>query len=208
IFSIQRDRGQKVSTSIISSKLSISNAAASEMMKILHKEGYLIHEKYRGVELTQKGKKLALSIIRRHRLWELFLIKTLGLSWSQVHDEAEELEHYTSDNLLEQIERFLKYPKFDPHGDPIPNSSGEMPKIPSLISLKDGMEGKRYRIARVIHDSRELMEYLTELGIRINIIVEVEKKLSVDNSIYIKMNNKSYYISEKVSNNIFVEAIA
>ena len=123
-----------MSTAFLADKLEVSNAASTDMVKRLNTQGLLRYEKYKGVELTDQGEKLALRTIRRHRLWETFLINTLGLSWSEVHEEAEVLEHQTSDFLIDKIDQFLDYPEFDPHGDPIPSKDGKIPEIPDAIS--------------------------------------------------------------------------
>lgn len=109
-----------VTTSQMAQELDVSNAAISDMAKKLSSEGLITYEKYKGMELTSKGEKMALKVIRRHRLWELFLMKILGLNWSEIHDEAENLEHHSSDFLIDKIDEYLGYPEFDPHGHPIP----------------------------------------------------------------------------------------
>ena len=146
IYSLNSTHGENVSTSQVAQKLEITNAATSEMARKLAKLGYLNYEKYKGVELTEKGRKVALQIIRRHRLWEVFLINVLGMSWSEVHDEAEKLEHNTSETLINKIDEHLDFPEFDPHGHPIPNKFGEFPKLPKLVNLINAEVGKKYKI--------------------------------------------------------------
>jgi DtxR family Mn-dependent transcriptional regulator len=128
IYKIAIDNDSNVSTANLAEKLSVTNAATSDMAKKLAKAGYIIYEKYKGIRLTTRGKKEALKIIRRHRLWESFLIETLGLNWGEVHEEAEKLEHQTSDFLIDKIDEYLDYPQFDPHGEPIPTKLGRIPE--------------------------------------------------------------------------------
>lgn len=207
IYNIKKSGDEKVSTYDLAAKLEISNAATSEMAKKLGEQGLIVYEKYKGVDLTNDGQKIALGIVRRHRLWELFLIQTLGLSWGEVHDEAERLEHHTSDFLLNRIDKFLNYPEFDPHGDPIPDKNGEMPELPECISLKDTSVGKKYKVIRVDHQSNEVMEYFSQLGIELYKEIEVVNKLSFDNSIFIRINDKVHTFSERVADKLSVVPI-
>jgi DtxR family Mn-dependent transcriptional regulator len=159
------------------------------------------------MELTSKGEKLALKVIRRHRLWELFLIQVLGLSWSEVHDEAENLEHSTSDFLIDKIDEFLGYPKFDPHGDPIPQKNGTIPKTPEVIELRKAEVGKKYKIGRVNDSSSDLINYLTKIGIKLAKEIEIVEKLSFDNSVIVKIDTKNHSLSEIVASNVFLERL-
>ncbi len=197
--------GGGATTSSLSEELEVSNAAISDMAKKLSDEGLINYAKYKGIELTRPGKKIALTVIRRHRLWELFLIKVLGLSWSEVHDEAEKLEHSTSDFLLDKIDDFLGNPKVDPHGDPIPQKDGSMPTMPELISLHESEIGKKYRIGRVRDKSTELMNYLTKIGIELFKEIKIVDKLSFDNSVIIKVDSINHSLSEFVASHIFIE---
>ncbi len=204
IYHFTNKHGERVSTSSIAEALQISNAAISDMAKKLSEKGLLDYQKYKGLELTNEGRQMAMKVIRRHRLWELFLIKVLDLSWDEVHDEAEILEHHTSDFLIDKIDNFLQHPLFDPHGDPIPDEHGNLPEIPEVRSLSDCLEGERYTIARVDDKQVELMRYLTRIGIQLNTEVEIVEHFSFDNSINIKIKDKEFLLSEKVVNSLFV----
>ena len=201
--SLEIDAG--ATTSALSQKLEVSNAAISDMAKKLSDEGLINYAKYRGMELTGEGKKIALKVIRRHRLWELFLIKVLGLSWSEVHDEAESLEHSTSEFLIDKIDDYLGNPKVDPHGDPIPKRNGTLPKLPELINMQQTEIGKKYRIGRVNDKSNDLMNYLTQIGIELSKEVKIVDKLSFDNSVIVEIDSVNHSLSEFVASNIFLE---
>jgi len=207
IYSLNLTNSENVTTSQVAQKLEITNAATSEMARKLSEQGYLTYEKYKGVELTDKGKKIALQIIRRHRLWESFLMKVLGMSWSEVHDEAERLEHNTSDSLINKIDEHLDFPEFDPHGHPIPNKNGEIPKIPKLVSLVNAEVGKKYKIFRVADESSELIQYLTKLDLILYKEIKIIEKLSFDNSIIVQVNGSNHSLSEKVAEKVSVTFI-
>lgn len=207
VYSRKTESGGGATTSELAEKLEISNAAISDMAKKLSEQGLITYAKYKGMELTSKGEKLALKVIRRHRLWELFLIQVLGLSWSEVHDEAENLEHSTSDFLIDKIDEYLGYPKFDPHGDPIPQKNGTIPKTPEVIELKNAEVGVKYKIGRVNDSSSELINYLTKIGIKLAKEIEIVEKLSFDNSVIVKIDSKNHSLSEVVASNVFLERL-
>ena len=204
IFQLGNGKDVPVSTNSIAQKLRITNAATSDMSKKLAKQGLVEYEKYKGVRLTKTGSNIALSIIRRHRLWELFLMQSLGFSWGQVHDEAERLEHQTSEFLIDKIDEFLGKPELDPHGDPIPQKNGKIPKAPKAVPLSKAKIGIKYEIARVNDESKDLINYITELGLHLNKKIIVNEKFSFDNSLVIKFKNQQFTLSEKVSEKLFV----
>lgn len=193
-----------VSASVLAKKLEVSNAAITDMAKKLQSMGLVTHEKYKGLELTGDGKKIALNILRRHRLWELFLQNVLGLEWSKVHIEAENLEHQTSDYLIDKIDEYLGYPEFDPHGDPIPQKNGEMPVVPDSFPLLYSQIGMKYLIVKVGSQDHELIDHLTKLGLLLNTKIEVVNKLNFDHSVVITKNGTEYSLSGKIAENIFV----
>lgn len=203
IYQLESHPDKSVSTTDVANKLEVSKAATSEMVQRLSEQGFLNYEKYRGMSLTDEGKKTALHIIRRHRIWELFLMDVLGLTWSEVHAEAEILEHSTSDFLIERLDKYLGYPKFDPHGEPIPDQFGNLPELPDCVSLQLCEVGKYYRLVKVTDSSKELMNYFTEIGLSLNKLVLIVARLSYDNSTIIQVGNDSFNISEKISSNLF-----
>ncbi len=207
IYAESFDNSGLVSVTTLSKKLSVTKAAVSDMAKKLADQKYIDYKPYSGIILSAKGNKVALQIIRRHRLWELFLINVLDLSWSEVHDEAEKLEHCTSDLLVDKIDSYLDNPKFDPHGDPIPNREGKLPDLPELFKLSQVEVGTTCKVARVNDKSKELIDYLTKIKIKLNSKIEIIDKLNFDNTMFTKINGSKVSLSEKITDKIFVVKI-
>jgi DtxR family Mn-dependent transcriptional regulator len=160
---------------------------------------------YRGFRLTDAGTKVALGIIRRHRLWEYFLAEKLRFSWNEVHDVAEQLEHVSSKKLIDKLDEFLSFPKFDPHGDPIPDTNGKM-SAGRLMSLAEWPLNKRARICHVADQSALLLEQLQHKKISMGTRLIVKKKFAFDDSLEIKLENKpAFSISGQLAKNIFVK---
>lgn len=157
---------QKSSTKRLAQRLGVKMASVTGMIKHLAAEGYLRHTPYYGVKLTEKGRRVAVNTIRRHRLIELFLSRTLGLSWDELHDDAEILEHAVSDRLIERIYEVLGCPEFDPHGSPIPAKDGHVPPRRG-VPLSDLAEGQGGRVIEVADSDPEFLRYLTALKLRI-----------------------------------------
>ena len=155
-----------VSTGGLAETMRVSPGTVTSMLKTLSSTGLATYKPYEGVRLTPSGRKLALRIIRRHRLLELFLVQTLKLTWDQVHPEAENLEHAVSDDLIDRIDAFLGHPVSDPHGDPIPAADGEMRGGESGIPLSSCTAGSRIRFARVLNQGPEFLRYLSETGLQ------------------------------------------
>lgn len=204
IYEITEITGKKVSTSAVAEKLKVSNAAASEMARKLFAEKVIDYEKYRGMSLTSKGRKIAINIVRRHRLWELFLIKALDLSWSEVHEEAERFENHTSDFLIQKIDDYLGNPEYDPHGHPIPNINGEFPKQQKSIGLLQTESGKKYKVVSVDDKNREIVTFFSDLGLILDAEIKIIEKYSFDNSTLIDINGKQHSLSEKIGSLISV----
>lgn len=204
IFNHKHNFGKSASATVLAKNLEVSNAAISDMAKKLTLQGLVTYEKFKGMELTNKGEKIALSVIRRHRLWELFLLKVLNLNLSEVHDQAEILEHNTSEFLIDKIDEFLGFPEFDPHGHPIPNKHGDIPESPNLIMLADTEENKIYKMARVHDSDSELIDYLNKVGLLLGAQFKVIHKLDFDKSVTIQLKNIQLPLSKKISENIFV----
>lgn len=159
---------QTVSTGQIADALSVSPGTVTSMLKTLAEGSLASYKPYEGVELTPAGRALALRVIRRHRLIELFLVRTLDLTWDEVHEEAEHMEHAVSDWLVDRIEAHLGHPKFDPHGDPIPAADGEMAEGETL-PLADLPAGQQFRVVRVLDQSPEFLRALSDSGIGIGV---------------------------------------
>ncbi|HAY34569.1 MAG TPA: metal-dependent transcriptional regulator, partial [Ignavibacteria bacterium] len=154
IYYLQTSSG-KVTNMILAEKMNVSSAAVSEMISKISKSGYIKNVPYKGFELTKKGENLAINLVRKHRIWEVFLVKNLKFSWEKVHSEAENLEHASSDELISQLEIFLGNPKFDPHGHPIPDKYGNIPES-DLICLSEMNVGQCAYIKQVSDKSSEV----------------------------------------------------
>ena len=190
-------------TNEIAGYLNIKPASANDMLKKLKEKELVDFEKYGKITLTNFGLNCATQVIRKHRLWETFLYEKLHFSWDEVHEVAEQLEHIKSKKLIEQIDKFLGYPKNDPHGDPIPDVEGNINIQPkkSLIDVPINFE---YKIITVKDKSNLFLQYVKDTGLYINKIIKVIEKNKFDNSIVIDLDNKKIKITKKMAENIFV----
>jgi DtxR family Mn-dependent transcriptional regulator len=192
-----------VTTNDLAEKLQTRPASVTEMMKKLNSKKLLNYKPYYGFSLSTEGKKIALNVIRRHRLWEYFLAEKLKFSWDEVHEVAEELEHVSSKKLIDKLDKFLGCPQFDPHGDPIPDSNGKMRSYNEepLASLPAGQAAE---VCRVANQSPEMLELLQHKNIAIGTRLEVKKHFGFDRSIELKIKAATINISEQLAKNIFV----
>ena len=158
--------GRPAATGHLATALSVSPGTVTSMLKTLDDSGLAEYCPYEGVRLTSAGKTLALRVLRRHRLIELFLVQTLGLSWDEVHDEAENMEHAISDFLVDRVDQFLGFPSSDPHGDPIPRADGTVDSV-TRKNLVEWQVGEPFQIVRVLDQSPEFLRYLSEIGLRL-----------------------------------------
>lgn len=195
--------GGKATTSKLARRLEVSNAAVTDMSKKLAQQGLIHYEKYRAITLTAEGKKVALGVIRRHRLWELFLNKVLNIPWEKVHDEAEKLEHQTSDYLINEIDKYLGYPEVDPHGDPIPDKSGNL-HDQDLVCLRDVESPARIILRRVVEHTGDTMQFLNENGIALNQEIEF-KSMNNDDNLIIRLRNQELLVPLSVAEKLYIE---
>lgn len=191
----------------IAKKLGISNAAATDMAKKLASKDLLHYEKYQELNLTEKGRKIALNVVRKHRLWESFLFKLFDMSLHDIHREAELLEHQTSDKLAEQISTYLGHPKFDPHGDPIPNANGEITTEDNSISLSNTEEGKIYIISRLMSDDKEFFDFCALNGLKYGNKISVIKQFSKNKMTQIEINNNTILLNQDFTTIIYVNEL-
>ena len=198
IFNLSEFGNKKVSTNSISKILNIEPASVTDMIKKLSKKKLIYHERYKGSSISKSGIKIALQIIRRHRLWEVFLHDKLKFKWDQIHELAEELEHVSSDNLIDSLDKFLKYPKIDPHGDPIPNKLGEIDFV-DKISIYDLSINEKGIVSRIINEDDEFFNLLKKLDIEIGTEIKMIDKIEYDDSLEISINNKSVIISKQIA---------
>ncbi len=191
----------------IAKKLGISNAAATDMAKKLALKDLLHYEKYQELKLTKKGEKMALMVIRKHRLWESLLFKLFDMSLHEIHREAELLEHETSDFMADKINAFLGNPKFDPHGDPIPNAMGEITTINTSIALADTEEEKTYTISRLMNDDKEFLDFCAINNLKFGNALLVSKQFSKNKMTQITINNNIMLLNETFTKNIYVNEL-
>jgi len=199
-----KDGEGAIKANLISANLAISGAAVTDMLKKLSKDGYVNYEKYKGISLTKNGEEYARNVVRRHRIWELFLHQILGLPWDKVHDEAHNLEHGASDELINRMEEMLDFPEFDPHGDPIPDKNGKMPKGKKGIPLSLVKPGSKVKVNRVHDFDSSFLQYISNIGIELNKEIRVVDVLAFDHSLLIGIDKKEINISSKLAANIFV----
>jgi DtxR family Mn-dependent transcriptional regulator len=174
----QRDRVKLLPMGKLAAALGVTPGTATTMVKALAEHGLVKYEPREGVRLTAEGQQHALQVIRRHRLVELFLVQTLGLDWSEVHDEAEELEHAISQKVLERLDAFLGHPRFDPHGDPIPGAGGRMSKTPQL-NLADCQPDIPLRVTRILDQEAEFLHFVQQRGLSPGARVVVQSRDAV-----------------------------
>lgn len=207
IFKLSEMQNGNVSTNAIAEKLATTAASVTDMLKKLSGKKLLFYEKYYGVSLTDKGKKLAKDLIRKHRLWETFLVEKLKFSWDEVDELAEQLEHINSEILTDRIDHFLGFPKFDPHGDPIPDKDGNI-AYHEDITLDKMQKGDEGIIAGVIDHSTEFLQYLNKIQLLIHTKIKVKEDEEYDQSKIIFINGKhELVISQKVASNLLVRKI-
>ncbi|MFC0233368.1 metal-dependent transcriptional regulator [Vagococcus entomophilus] len=205
IFELGGDKN-KINNKQIVSGLQVSAASVSEMISKLEKGGFVKHSPYQGVQLTKAGLQQASSLVRKHRLWEVFLVEHLGYSWNTVHEEAEVLEHVTSEELTSRLETYLNTPEFCPHGGVIPRKNQPIFER-TLQTLADYPENTKVRIERVL-DEKELLDYLVSIELNIHDIVTIEHISVYEGPITLKKSDqKSLHVSFKAANNIFVTPI-
>ncbi|MCE2994718.1 MAG: metal-dependent transcriptional regulator [Cyclobacteriaceae bacterium] len=198
------DAGEKaVLTNELAEALNTKAASVTDMVKKLSTKEFISYEKYYGVKITGKGKSVALAVIRKHRLWETFLVQTLGFKWDEVHEVAEQLEHIKSTLLIEKIDEFLGYPQVDPHGDPIPNAQGKIKKL-EKTALKNLATGSESTIVAVKDSDSNLLKYLEKIGAKPGKKLTVISKEEYDGSLQVAIESQHYFISKEVSENILV----
>ena len=202
IFHLQEKEGT-VTTNAVAERLQTKPASVTDMMKKLNAKKLLHYKPYYGFSLSTEGKRIALFIIRRHRLWEYFLSEKLKFDWNEVHLLAEELEHVSSNRLIDRLDKYLGYPRFDPHGDPIPDHKGKIKTI-NKVSVLELPFNQSAQVRQVTNQSKEMLELLEHKNITIGTKLEVKKHFHFDHSIELKIRNTTVTISEQLAKNILV----
>lgn len=199
--------GKSVKTSAIAQSMSTTAASVTDMMKRLNEKQLVIHEKYKGVSLTPKGEQIVKKLIRKHRLWEVFLVEKLKFRWDEVHEIAEQLEHIHSPTLTNRLDAFLGNPKFDPHGDPIPDEHGNMHERTQFLLSELTMEQEVVIVGVVIHEP-PFLRYLEEQQLVLGTVLKLHKYYDFDGSMTLQTkDNRNVTISHKVSQNLYVKSV-
>lgn len=202
-----KDENGETKAKKIAEKLQITNAAVSDMVKKLSKDKYIKYQKYKGIKLTKDGEEYARNIVRRHRIWEVFLHQIVGIPWDKVHDEAHNLEHSASDDLINRMEEMLDFPEYDPHGDPIPSKDGVVPKQKKSAALSLLGKNQTGIVCRVNDFDNGFLKYISKIGIDLGKKIFVKNTLNFDRSMIIKVDDKEINISSTLAANIFVEIV-
>ncbi|MBL7558620.1 metal-dependent transcriptional regulator [Olleya sp. YSTF-M6] len=206
IYHLGKQGTEVVSTNAISESIHTKASSVSDMLKKLSEKGYANYVKYQGVNLTEKGQSVAINIIRKHRLWEVFLVEKLNFTWDEVHEVAEHLEHIRSEKLIDELDAFLEFPNHDPHGDPIPDKHGNFKHIEKIM-LSQAVIGKTYKCVGVDDTSSAFLRYLDSNKIALGTKIVVVQKEPYDNSVKIKFEDNELMVSQNVAKNLFLKEV-
>ena len=198
-------RGLKASTSAISEKLSTQPASVTGMLRVLSGNDLIEYIPYQGAKLTLEGRDEAIFLLRKHRLWETFMVEKLGFGWDEVHDVAEQLEHVDSQKLISKLDAFLGFPRFDPHGDPIPDSQGVLADRSTLVGVNEIALGKTASIRGVLSSSDSFLKHLDDLGIKLGLQFTVVKVFEYDGSYQVKVGKSEEVWSKKLVEQLLAE---
>lgn len=204
ILFLARDSDKGATTNAIAERLETKPASVSDMLKRLSEKNLLVYRKYQGVKLTDEGRNVATRTVRKHRLWEVFLVEKLGFGWEEVHEIAEQLEHIQSPELSDRLDAYLGHPKYDPHGDPIPDKNGSFPKRSELVL--SGCQPQQEVIVKGVKDtSPDFLRFLEKNGIGLGSRMQISEVEEFDGSMKVKLGGSSLLsLSAKVCNNLFV----
>lgn len=207
IYKLQERNEDAVNTNSIAASLETKAASVTDMIKKLSAKDLLVYEKYKGVQLTALGKRIAIDTVRKHRLWETFLVEKLKFSWDEVHELAEELEHIQSEKLIDKLDEFLGFPAHDPHGDPIPQRDGVI-KQRSLFLLSELIDGQKGIVSGVVDHSSVFLQYLEKMNLVLGKQIFVSEQNQFDKSYQIVLNETdNLHISVEVAKNVLVRLI-
>ena len=204
IYHLSQSSPDGVSTNAIAAMLDTKASSVTDMIKKLAERDLILYQKYQGVVLTDTGRMAAKMIVRKHRLWEVFLVEILDFSWDEVHEIAEELEHIKSEKLIEKLSAFLNHPTLDPHGDPIPNSKGELPTMDKKL-LSEIEVGMSAVCVGVKDTSTAFLKYLNKNGIALGEEFQILSREEFDGSMLVLVGTQEITISNKIANNLFVQ---
>jgi len=200
---VEKGEKEEAGTNELAAHLNVKPATANDMLKKLKEKQLISYEKYGKSSLTEEGKKFAIEVVRKHRLWETFLYAKLEFSWDEVHEVAEQLEHIRSPKLIDRLDKFLDYPALDPHGDPIPNAKGEL-KIPFKKTLNEEEIGHTCRMVGVKDNSAPFLQYVDRVGLSINKQIRLLSRQPYDELLEIEVNGVTTSVSPKFAENILI----
>jgi DtxR family Mn-dependent transcriptional regulator len=206
IYHLEIETGKEISTNAIAEKLTTKASSVTDMIKKLSEKKVLVYKKYKGVTLTNLGNKTAANVVRKHRLWEFFLVDKLNFSWDEVHDVAEQLEHIKSQKLINQLDAFLGFPTHDPHGDPIPDKDGNLKTIDKIL-LATLHKNESGICVGVNDSSSEFLRFLDKKGITLGKKITLLEKEEFDDSLLILINDKKLSVSNKIANNLYIKKL-
>lgn len=206
IYHLSQNANKGVTTNAIANVMESKPSSVTDMVQKLADKELVIYKKYQGVELTDKGKFMALMIVRKHRLWEVFLVEKLHFSWDEVHDVAEQLEHIKSEKLTDKLDEFLDFPTEDPHGDPIPDRNGKIAKTDKKL-LSEMAIGRKMICVGVKDSSPPFLQYLDKQQIALGSAIEIISKEDFDMSLTLRLGDKEVTVSNKIAANLFVKTV-
>ncbi|HZH87150.1 MAG TPA: metal-dependent transcriptional regulator [Brumimicrobium sp.] len=205
IYYLEKTLNKPVGTNDLASKMNTKASSVTDMVRRLSEKSLIQYEKYKGCELTEEGSKVALKTIRKHRLWETFLVEKLNFGWEEVHEIAEQLEHIQSVKLTDRLDELLDYPKFDPHGDPIPDKYGEIIHREETMKLIDLPIGEPAIVIGVSDSSASFLKYLDKHEIQLGMTILVKDRFEFDHSTEILIDDKILNLSAAASSKITVQ---
>ncbi|MFD2523662.1 metal-dependent transcriptional regulator [Emticicia soli] len=201
----EQNGGNEVSTNELAEHTQTKAASVSDMLRKLAEKNFINYKKYQGVTLTKEGQGIALSVIRKHRLWEVFLVEKLGFGWDEIHDIAEQLEHIDSKELTEKLDKFLGNPKFDPHGDPIPDAKGKMPLVSTTKLSEIAIDQTVVMVGVSVH-SPAFLQHLDKNQITLGCTIKIQEISEFDKSFTILLNDtNTVFMSNEVAKNVLVQ---
>jgi DtxR family transcriptional regulator, Mn-dependent transcriptional regulator len=205
IYALSLDVESTVSTNLLAEKIDTKASSVTDMVKKLSDKKLISYKKYQGCELTDAGMQIALQIVRKHRLWEVFLVEKLKFGWDQVHDIAEQLEHIQSPMLTNKLDEFLDFPKIDPHGDPIPDKNGVIVSNQKSTALAELQSKSKGFVTGVEDGSPDFFQFLNRYNIGLGTQIEIIEKFAFDESVLVLVNGKEISFSSLVSKKIFIQ---
>lgn len=204
IFHLEQKYREGVSTNALAEEMETKASSVTDMIKKLSEKKLLKYKKYHGVKLSPTGKGIAVEVVRKHRLWEVFLVKKLNFNWDEVHQIAEQLEHIKSEKLTRELDKFLDFPQWDPHGDPIPDAEGNF-LVSDKILLSELEKGETAICVGVRDSSAAFLQFLDKNDIALGKEIRVLEKESFDNSMLVKLDDKELRISQVISGNLYIK---